>query len=301
MRHKYITSLFVTVLASLLLCSCWREDLSQCWKGDVILSITAERFGELPDKPAASDLGATVSDFQYYLFNKNGNIADQGSVDVSSVHDDHYDLVIPTLPFGEYTLALTANTGGTLMNAETWQAIRLECPETSGTDYFTSLYTFTLDCECGYADIVKLYRSKGIVDVRLEQLPSVISRARVDITPVSAYCLPDTTYEGSKAVWAETLVTPENGTTPVTLSLDAFPNAKETLATVTLTLYMPGSNGEEIIAAQRELTQKLQVVRNQRMGISVNFNNSIASVPGVTITLNPDWDGINGDTDIDIN
>lgn len=290
---------FTVVLASTLLCSCWHENLDQCWKGDVILSITAERFGEAPDKPAEPDLGAKISDFQYYLFSGSGSVAGRGNVDVSSVHGDHYDLIIPTLPFGEYTLALTANTGGKQMDVNTWQSLRLECPDTSEADYFTSLYTFTLDCECGYADNVKLYRSKGIVEVRLENLPSVISRARIDISPVSAYCLPDTTYEERKSVWSEVQVT--SGSDAVMLSLDAFPNPDDEAVKVTLTLYMPGSKGSEIVAAERELTNTLQVIRNQCVGVLADFNNSITATPTIAITINPDWDGINGDTDVDIN
>lgn len=300
MKLKPFTYTLATLLAGSLLESCWHEDLSRCWKGDVVLSVTAERFGEQPDGPSETDFGSRISNLQYYLFDTDGKLAGQGTADGSSFTGDHYDLTFPTLPFGDYTLALTANTDGALHDAASWRSLSLESPETSGSDYFTSLYTFRLDCECGYQDFVKLYRAKGIVEVRLEELPAAITRARVDITPVSAYCLPDTTYQGSMAVRGELPVSGGSGTEAVTLRLDAFPNPADSLATVTLTLYMTGSQGEETVASRRVLTDRLQVVRNQLTGILADFNYSITGQPGIQITLNPDWDGVDGDTDIEI-
>ena len=63
---------------------------------------------------------------------------------------------------------------------------------------------------------------------------------------------------------------------------------------------MTGSKGTEIVASRRTLTDRLQVVRNQLTGIRADFNHSITVQPDIQIVLNPDWDGVNGDTDIDI-
>lgn len=300
MKLKPFTYSLATLLTGSLLGSCWHEDLSRCWKGDVVLSVTAECFATPPDGPSEADFGSRIGNLQYYLFDADGKLTARGNADGTSFSGDHYDLVFPTLPFGDYTLALTANTDGSVRQADAWNTLTLESPETSGTDYFTTLYNFRLDCECGYADFVKLYRAKGIVEVRLEELPSSITRARVDIGGVSAYCLPDTTYQGSMAVWGETPVTATDSEEAVTLSLDAFPTPADSFSEVTLTLYMTGSEGTEIVASRRTLTDRLQVVRNQLTGIRADFNHSITVQPDIQIVLNPDWDGVNGDTDIDI-
>lgn len=300
MKQKSIKYLFALILAGFFWSGCWHEDLSECWKGDVILSVTAERFGELPDSPSEPDLGAKVKNLQYYLFDKNDNFIEKGNINGSSFSGDHYDLRFISLPFGDYVIALTANTDGTTGNPESWKAVQLNSPENSGADYFTSLYSFTLDCECGYSDVVKLYRSKGIVEVRLEQLPSNITRARVDISPVSAVCLPDTTYQGSMNVWGETIINWDDNPDVTMLNLDAFPSFGNSLSEVVLTLYMKGSQGEEIVALRRTLTNQLKVLRNQLVGIKVNFNHSITTTPNINIFINPDWEGINDDTGVDI-
>ena len=301
MKQKNIVYLFVFILAGMFLSGCWHEDLSDCWKGDVVLSVTAERFGELPDGPSEPELGTKVKTLQYYLFNKNDQIVNTGYIDGSSFEGSHYDLRFSDLAFGDYVLALTANSDMLIKNPNSWKAIKLFFPENSKADYFTTLYTFTLDCECGYADIVKLYRSKGVVQVRLEDLPSNITRAQVDVGPVSSVCLPDTTYQGSMNVCSETSIISDNHTDGVVLlNLDAFPLSIGNNTEVVLTLYMKGSQGDEIIALHCTLTDQLKVLRNQLVGITVNFNHSITTTPSVNIVINPDWDGIDGDTGVDI-
>lgn len=43
MKLKPFTYSLATLLTGSLLGSCWHEDLSRCWKGDVVLSVTAGR------------------------------------------------------------------------------------------------------------------------------------------------------------------------------------------------------------------------------------------------------------------
>lgn len=301
MKHNKIIHLFVFILAGIFLSGCWHEDLSECWKGDVVLSITAERFGELPDGPSEPELGVKVKTLQYYLFDKNDNIIESGNVNNSSFSGDHYDFRFTDLAFGDYVLALTANSDAPVSNPDSWKAVKLFFPEDFKADYFTALYDFTLNCECGYADFVKLYRSKGLVQVCLKNLPSNITRARVDISPVSSVCLPDTTYQGSTSVWNETSIELKESTDDaVMLSMDAFPASSDSHTEVILTLYMEGSQGHEVVALHTTLTSELHVLRNQMVGIKVDFNHSIITTPTINIVINPDWDGINGDTDVDI-
>ena len=82
------------------------------------------------------------------------------------------------------------------------------------------------------------------------------------------------------AVWGETPVTATDSEEVVTLSLDAFPTPADSFSEVTLTLYMTGSEGTEIVASHRTLTDRLQVVRNQLTGI--RQTSTTASPPSPT-------------------
>lgn len=300
---KRYNKLFLPCMALMLatsLSSCWHENLDDCWKGNVILSVTAERFQQAPDAPSVENMASCIDNMQYYLFDsETGAFRGSGLVSGSEIAGDHYDLTLGVLPFGTYTVALTANAGSVKENVDSWQSVSLDFLENVDNDCFASLYQFTLDCECGYTDFVKLYRTKGEVEVKLNRLPETIVRAEVEVNNVSAVCLPDTTYQGTTEMSTGKAVTDGSGERNVLLSMFAFPTATDAVSEITLTLYMTGHDGEEIVALHRKLNETVSVLRNQTVGVEVDFNNSLTSQPVVGITINPEWDGVSDDTIVD--
>lgn len=303
MKRYYI--LYTTCIAAflLVLSSCWREDTDDCWKGDVILSVTAEAFQTAPDAPSEKDISTCVDNMQYYLFdNSTGKLAFQGNVEDVPGQTDHYDVVFHTLPFGTYTLALTANSGNLQKGIDSWKNLHVSCPaEADAHDCFVSLYSFTLDCECGYKDFVKLYRTNGVLEVQLKGLPENILRAEAEVNNISDTCLPDTAYQGNMSVKRSVdIVSPaEKQESVVTVSMDAFPTVKESASKVFLRLYMDDGVGGEILAYDQTLKEDVRIFRNQLTRVETDFEGDISKAPSVKVTINPEWDGVNDDTNVD--
>ena len=286
----------------LMLSSCWRENIDNCWKGEVVLSVVAERFQMPPNASSEKDISSCIDNMQYYLFdNSTGKLKSQGNVENMPEQIDHYDLVFHTLPFGTYTLALTANSGSLQKDVDSWKNLSVSCPTDFGmNDCFVSLYSFTLDCECGYADFVKLYRINGVVEVQLEKLPANILRAEVEVNNISETCLPDTVYQGNISVKRSMEITSSDKGQDdvVTVDMKTFPTVKESTSNVLLRLYMDDGAKGEVLAYENMLAD-IQILRNQLTRVEVNFDYNISMEPSVSITINPKWDGVHDDTNVD--
>lgn len=305
MKLRNSIGLFIFFLAvSSCLTSCWRENLSNCWKGDVVLSVGAECFRQNADVCIYEEkMSSRINDMQYYLFDDaTGELKYTGSAAKSHLQETFYKISFSKLPFGSYTLAMTANTDDSESlppaDPKSWSSLALENSNPVSDDYFVALHRFEVDCECEYIDTVKLYRANGAVSVRLQHLPDYITRAYVEIDNVASTCLPDTTYYGlcTSAAERETGGSEQGGTV---LTFGAFPTGA--MSSVIIRLYMlDGEGKEEMEAWSRTLDRQITVVRNQLTGVDLDFNGSLSVTPDISVVLNPDWDGITGGGDVEI-
>ena len=64
---------------------------------------------------------------------------------------------------------------------------------------------------------------------------------------------------------------------------------------------MNGAEGKEILAKTFFLDRKIRVPRNAMIGVTVDFENNLELKPDVEIVIDPTWDGVNDDGDVDVN
>ena len=186
MKTKYILYLLSLVF---LLSSCWKEDLKNCWMGDVTLTIVAEKFQQpaTDEGKLEENLSTRINSIRYYLY-KDNVLIHSGIIDnVTDLNTDAYKLTFPKLAFGDYCLALATNVSEEeLPDTTTPEALNLNYPGVEQTkDYFTSCYDFTVDCECGYQDFVILRRTQGVTQFQLKQLPENITGIGIEIHKVA--------------------------------------------------------------------------------------------------------------------
>lgn len=129
----------------LLFSSCWKEDLKNCWMGDVTLTIAAEKFQQpATDKGQLEDnLSARISSIRYYLY-KDNTLVQSGIIDnATDLDTDTHPLSFPKLAFGEYCLGLVANASEEeLSDTTTPEALNLNYPGAEQTkDYFLNSAT----------------------------------------------------------------------------------------------------------------------------------------------------------------
>ena len=259
----------------ILMSSCWHEDLSNCWKGDVVIHLYAEDFQTSTDEGKKSLFTEKVSSLGVLLYDKNsGNLLKTEHLTNLVSADSCYTLTFHGLPFGDYVLVTEANTNQFLEQASHWDSLAMKQPESNRFDYLASLDSFTLDCECGYQDLFWMYRKNGRVQFTLQNIPLDISRVEAIV---------DNLYVTSSFL------------------LDAFPTSSESGSSVTFRFYMNGAEGKEILAKTVFLDRKIRVPRNAMIGVTVDFENNLELKPDVEIVIDPTWDGVNDDGDVDVN
>ena len=89
MKTKYILYLLSLVF---LLSSCWKEDLKNCWMGDVTLTIVAEKFQQptTDEGKLEENLSTRINSIRYYLY-KDNVLIHSGIIDnVTDLNTDAY-------------------------------------------------------------------------------------------------------------------------------------------------------------------------------------------------------------------
>lgn len=128
MKTKYILYLLSLVF---LLSSCWKEDLKNCWMGDVTLTIVAEKFQQpaTDEGKLEENLSTRINSIRYYLY-KDNVLIHSGIIDnVTDLNTDAYKLTFPKLAFGDYCLALATNVSEEeLPDTTTPEALNLNYP-----------------------------------------------------------------------------------------------------------------------------------------------------------------------------
>lgn len=288
--------IFIITFAALLsLVSCWREDLSDCWKDNVSLIFTVEKFQTPPEGESASVMSELLDFFDYYLFKIEGTDmipVDSGRIEKEKLGNDSFELDFNELPFGDYVIAAVANNDNGFTNVKDTSNLKVRYSEPyENNNYYVSIKTFTVDCYCNFTDFVKLYNTQGELEIRFSNLPDNIIGADVAIDNVYSICSTDTIYSDNQVI--KTYVAKDkDAENSINLDLFTFPTTEQQKSTVTITLYMDVYNGEPVVASVYHIND-IEIKRNQTSRISEDFKGSIVTNPDFDISINPDWDGVN--------
>lgn len=292
MRRIYIMGI-TGFLLLLSVSGCWKENLSNCWEGDVIIRVAVEKFQQRPDGELEDNLGKRIKTLRYYLY-KGDELYDQGVIDSpEALNVDELPLVFPKLKFGDYSLALLGNVDGDeVRGTEVAETLSFDYPGASQTkDYQVSYYNFTVDCDCGLNALAVLRRAQGVTQFRLKNLPDNISEIEVELNGVSQVCGADTLY-GGETMAAYRVVTEKVGQDDVAVfELGSFPTVVDGQTEVILKLYADSDPG---FLAFHSRVGTIQISRNQLIRVETDFNHDISGEVGFTIKINPSWDGVGG-------
>lgn len=292
MRRMYSLSVLGLMLL-LTLTGCWNENTANCWMGDVTIHVLAERFQELPDGASEEQLSKRFTSVQYYLYHGEnlylqGTISDKAALDVPQL-----TLTFPKLAFGGYCLAIVGNTSGDdVLDISAPMNMKIEYPGTKQTkDFFVSCYEFTVDCDCGMEDFVKLYRTQGVAQFELKNLPDNITEIEVGINRLGQSCRVDTVYQGEIQVSHRINVADAQSGDWTSFVFGAFPTIADGQSEVFLKLY---ADGDPLFMVYEKKIAELSLLRNQLYKFEADFNHDISGDVGFTVTVNPDWDGVGG-------
>lgn len=292
MKRYYILYILVGFLI-ISLSGCWRENLKNCWEGDVSIRVMAERFQEVPGGASEEKISDRIETLRYYLYYENV-LFQQGSVDSKAALDvQQYILTFPKLKFGNYSLALLANVDENEIKAtEHCEDLLFDYPGSSDTkDYFVSCYEFKVDCECGFDDFVVLYRAQGVAQFQLKDLPENITEVEVELDQLNSTCGVDTAYQGSVVTSYRLKVNHNSKSNIFSFAIGSFPTISNEQTSVVLRLY---ADGDPEFVAYEEKVGEINVLRNQLVRINADFNHDISGKVQFGIQVNPAWDGIGG-------
>lgn len=282
MRHTCILS-FMSLFLLMGLTGCWNENTKNCWMGDVAIHVMAERFQELPGGKTEEVLSARISSIRYYLY--QGDVLYQQGVvdDKEELNLQNIILTFSKLPFGDYSLSL-------LGNASEGESITYPGP-TQTKDYFVSYYRFTVDCECGLTDFTTLYRSQGVTQFELKNLPDNITEIEVSLNQLNQVCQADTTYRGETELSYRMNVVDVTQEGLSSFVIGSFPTVAEGRSELILRLYADGN--PEFLVYESKIGEAV-IVRNQLVRVEADFNHSLMGDVVFDVTVNPEWDGVGG-------
>lgn len=280
----------VAVGCSILLCTaCWREDLSNCWLGNVNLDFFAEKWtGQVDAQLLTGDVYLNLYDMK------------DSSVVISTVYDGINQETLKTqfekLPFGTYRAIVVANQN-VLTGQTPWNDVWVERPDAE-QDVLIRDYVFTLDCDCGYSDIVELYRANGAVTVNLLRLPENIVDVTVSMDNLYEKCSVDTVYAGNSVYSERKEFNVESDSKEMRMGFRVLPTVAGEMSCVHLLLTARNGDGSVFEGVNRDVAS-IELKRNEHINVEVDFNYNISVNPDITVTINPDWDGVidDGETD----
>lgn len=291
MKRLYtcILSLFVLLGLS----GCWKENLKNCWMGDVTLRVVAGKFQHLPGETLEAKLSDRIETLHYYLYYENV-LFQQGVIDSKTALDvQQYIFSFSKLGFGNYSLALLANVDeDEIKETDVCENLLLDYPGASNTkDYFVSCYHFKVDCECGLDEFVELHRAQGVTQLLLENLPENITEVEVVLDKLSQSCGVDTVYQGAVNTSYRVKVADVKEENMTSFAIGTFPTILDEQTEVILRLYADGN--PEFVAYESKVGD-INVGRNQLVRINADFKHSISGKVDFGIQVNPEWDGVGG-------
>lgn len=281
---------------------CWNENLSDCWKTDVAIHIYAEKFQANRTDQLEDVLSTRIRTIRYFLY-RDGELMEHGLIDKpEEMSGPFYTFKRNILPFGDYQLALFANAEGSAVlygDTSRIESLMIVHPGANkGEDYFSTLYSFTVDCDCGFESDVVLYRSHGVTLYEFENLPDNITEIEVGINKVGAKLSADTTACEEAEVSYRVAVNKKKRIEKFSFVVGTFPTLDQYKSSLNLKMYM--ENDPNTVVYDRLITDTVTIRRNNLLKVVSTFSEEgILGNVVFGISINPLWDDVNnGDIEI---
>lgn len=301
MKHIFIISGLVVLFLSF--SGCWKEDLSNCWQGEVRINISAEKFQNT--KNDIEDVfSKRIQTLHYFLYHDSVLVEDSVISDLKSLQSPALSLRWQKLPFGDYNLLLFANTesdqvlAGDVNNPA---SLKIVYPGIENTkDYFVCRYGFTLDCDCGYAGNALMERAHGVVQYDFKNVPDNITEIEVIMDQLGTVCGVSnlTIYDIPLTLAYRTPIDPSSIEGEYSFTLGTFPTVPGSLSTMNLRLFADNDSCEAVY--DRIICDTVQVQRNQLLRVTTTFpEDGILGDVRFGVEVNPRWDGSH-DGDVEV-
>lgn len=282
----------------LLLVSCWREDLSNCWKDDLQITLVAEKF-QATDNETEAVMADKIDFYDYYLYRVEDDdmvIVKKGRVAKSEFQGGSHQLNFVELPFGKYKLAAVANRenagiGDDLLNVSFNN-------ENQRNDFFVAAGDFSMNCYCEHSYDLTLYNTQGELEIRLKDLPANIVGAKIQVTNLYEKCGVDLKYSDRTSCENYVEAVTVDGENMIVADLWMFPTVINEKSQVTMTLFMDVYLENAVVATA--YTLESAVIRNNTIRIAKDFKGELLGQPEFNITINPTWDDVEGDSNVDV-
>lgn len=286
-----------------LLPGCWKEDLSKCWKGDVVVSVYAEKF-QVSNNDIEDVLSKRVKALHYFLYRDGVLVENKIVNDFKDIQSSGYPLKWNKLPFGNYKLLVVANAednqaiGGDINDPGKVKIIYPGADRTS--DLFTSAYDFTLDCDCGFVGETVLKRIQGVIQYEFKNVPKNITEVEVTVDQLGTECGVDTLtiYNTPFSLTYRTPIDPSSTDGTCSFAIGMLPTLPDCVSTLKLKLY--SDHDPDYVVYESLITDTARVERNQLLKVTSTFpEEGILGNISFGVIVNPKWDGSNnGDVEV---
>lgn len=289
MKYLNITGI---LLFMLILSACVRDGEDPCPVGTVKLNLFVEKFQNVSEDPLddkEENFYNTVKHVQYYLY-KDGEFL-QKLTTVPTGNGDSYGLEIPDLFYGDYEIAIVANsTKNALKGNETEsRSLSLNFQGSEATeDYFTAVFPFTVDSEEYKEYPVGLLRTQGLVRYIFVNMPDFIDKFGISIDSVSNEKVIMGDYKGevvaTKSFTVSTPITKDDPQPAWT-----FPTVKSKKSRTYIELYQKGNHTDPYYTTSYENKDSvISVRRNHLVDVVATYNDGEIDIE---IKLDTKWDG----------
>lgn len=296
MRHLFVVCSVLVVF--LFMTGCWKENLSNCWQGEVVINVSAEKFQNTKND-IEEVFSKRVRTLHYFLYRDSILVEDSIISDCEKLLSSVYPLKWQKLPFGKYSLLLFANTESDQVlvgDVNNPASLKIVYPGIEKTkDYFVSRNEFTLDCDCGYLGNVVMERAHGVVQYNLKNIPDNITEIEVIMDQLGSVCgVPNLMiYKSPLTLTYRTPTDPFSTEGKCSFTLGTFPTPSGSLTTLNLKLF--ADHDPEHVVYNGIICDTAFVERNQLLRVTTTFpENGILENVRFGIEVNPRWDGSHG-------
>lgn len=284
-----------------ILSSCIKEDLDPCPLSKVKVNVYAEKF-QNPSENAMDNVEGNIKDrighLRYYLY-QGGKMKKKGIVsDWAAVNGAFYTLTWEGLDWGDYQLVLVCNSTKNALSGDDnfVDNLLLTYPGCDLTeDYFATVFSFTVDCDCELEFNTALSRVQSIVRYTFKNVPSDLTDIEVEMSRLTARKYITGDYEGEGNAIKKYTIIPARAESVPGFVIGTFPTLTDTRALLNMRFYR---NHEVGPYYEKLVTDTLRVKRNQLLDIVTTFSDGKIDFE---IRLDGSWDGFTpgGDTEIE--
>lgn len=280
----------------LLFASCINEDLDPCPpdKGDVKINLYVEKFQNKSENPLASretEFNRRLHYLCYYLYRGDSLLEYRVVDDLTLNTRPAYVFEWNGLEFGDYTLVVVGNCkaeGVLTGRGDLRTDLVLHYPGADTTDdFFTCTFPFRVDCSCTEEFDAGLQRVQGVVRSKFVNLPAGVTEIEVTVDGVYGRKTVCRDYDGEAIVVSRRYpVVPLVRAAAPDYVLGSFPTLAGNRSVYHVRLYAAGN---EVPVFDRDITDALQIRRNQLVEITTTFAEDGTFT--FEIALDKDWSG----------